>query len=108
MPSPSDAGDFSLVVAEVDAAMIDEAADSLAETFHLDAAVAAQVLKSAPIVFARGLTRNEVKAITNKLVDLSKMGIEWRVTARATGKLPKLNWPVRPQFTAANSAGSKV
>jgi hypothetical protein len=106
MASPSaDAGDFSLVVVEVDAAMIDEAAESLADAFRLEPAVAQQVLRSAPIVFAKGVTRAEVKAISPKLVELSKMGIEWRVTARPTGKLPKLNWPVRPQFTAANSGG---
>jgi len=109
MASPtSDPGEFSLIVAEVDAAMIDEAAGSLSDAFHLDPAVALQVLKSAPIVFVRGLTRHEVKAISPKLVELSKMGIELRVTARPTGKLPKLNWPVRPQFTAANSGGPKI
>jgi len=101
----ADAGEFSLIVAEVDAAMIDEASGSLAESFHLDPAVALQVLRSAPIVFARGLTRHEVKSITPRLVELSKMGIELRVTARSTGKMPKLNWPVRPQFTAGNSGG---
>jgi hypothetical protein len=109
MASPSnDAGDFSLIAVEVDAAIVDEAAESLAEAFRLDPAVAQQILRSAPIVFARGLTKNEIKAITPKLVDLSKMGIEWRVTARPTGKLPKLNWPVRPHFTAGNSGGSKL
>jgi hypothetical protein len=107
--SPSgDPGDFSLIVVEVDAAIVDEAAESLSEAFRLDPAVAQQVLRSAPIVFARGLTKHEIKAITPKLVDLSKMGIEWRVTARPTGKLPKLNWPVRPQFTAGNSGGAAL
>ena len=101
----ADAGEFSLIVAEVDPAMIDEAAESLAESFHLDPAVSLQVLKSAPIVFARGMTRHEVKSISPRLVVLSKMGIELRVTARPTGRMPKLNWPVRPQFTAGNSGG---
>lgn len=105
MASTPDLGEFSLIVAEVDAAMLDEASDSFAEAFHLDPDVARQVLKSAPIVFARGLTRHEVKSITPRLVDLSKMGIELRVTARPTGKMPKLNWPVRPQFTAGDTGG---
>ncbi len=106
--TPADAGEFSLIVAEVDAAMIDEAAESLAEAFHLEHAVAQQVLQSAPIVFARGLTKHEFKAITPKLVTLSKMGIEWRVTARSTGNLRKLNWPIRPQFTAGDTGGPKL
>ena len=106
--TPSDSGDFSLVIVEVDSAMTGEAAESLAEAFHLDPSVAQQVLKSAPIVFVRGLTKHEVKSITRKLIDLSKMGIEFRVTARSTGKLPKLNWPVRPRFTAGGSGGPDV
>lgn len=109
MPStPSDSGEFSLIVVEVDPAMTGEAAESLAEAFHLDSTVAQQVLKSAPIVFARGLTKHEIKSITPKLIDLSKMGIEFRVTARSTGKLPKLNWPVRPHFTAGGSGGPSI
>jgi hypothetical protein len=106
--SPSDSGEFSLIFAEVDAAMIDEAAAKLSEAFHVEPAVAQQVLKCAPIVFARGLTRHEIKSISPRLVELSKFGIELRVTARPTGRLPKLNWPVRPQFTAADSAGPKL
>ena len=103
--TPGEAGEFSLIVAEVDPAMLEEAGESLAEAFHLDPFVAQQVVRSAPIVFARGLTRGEVKSLTPRLVHLSKMGMELRITARPTGKMPKLNWPVRPQFTAGNSGG---
>ncbi|HTF57821.1 MAG TPA: hypothetical protein VK661_11370 [Planctomycetota bacterium] len=109
MPSTApDAGEFSLLIVEADPAMVDEAAESLAEAFHLDPAVAQQVIKAAPIVFARGLTKHEVKAIIPKLVDLSKMGIELRITARPTGQIPSLHWPIRPQFTAANSGGAHM
>lgn len=104
----NDVGEFSLIIAEVDHAMLGEAAESLSEAFRLEDNVAEAVLKSAPIVFARGLTRHEVKSITPKLLHLSKMGIELRVTARPTGKLPKLNWPIRPSFSAGDSAGPKL
>ncbi|HEY3226449.1 MAG TPA: hypothetical protein VGK61_05605 [Planctomycetota bacterium] len=103
-----DAGEFSLLIVEADPAMIDEAAESLAEAFHLDPTVAEQVIKAVPIVFARGLSKHEVKAIVPKLVELSKMGIELRVTARPTGQMPSLHWPIRPQFTAANSGGARM
>src|SRR4026207_2196192 len=70
MASPaSDAGDFSLIVVEVDAAILDEAAGAPSEAFRLDPGVTQQILRSAPIVFARGLTKHEIKAITPKLVD---------------------------------------
>jgi hypothetical protein len=100
-----DEGVFSLLVTEADPAILDEAAGSLADAFHLDPAVALQVVKSAPIVFVRGLSKQEVKSLSPKLTELSKMGIEFRITARPTGKMPKLNWPVRPQFTAGGSGG---
>src|SRR5262245_6198659 len=103
-----DTREFALIVAEVDPAMIEEASESLAEAFRLDPAVAQQVVRSAPIVFARGLSRHEIKAITPKLILLSKMGLELRVTARSTGKMRKLNWPIKPQFTAGDSGGMKV
>jgi hypothetical protein len=101
-------GDFALIVAEVDPAMLAEASESFAVAFRLDPTIAHQVLKSAPIVFARGLSRHEVKSVSPKLLELSKMGIEFRVTVRPTGKLPKLNWPVRPQFTAGDSGRPRV
>jgi len=98
-------GVFSLLVTEADPAILDEAAGSLADAFHLDPIVAQQVVKTAPIVFARGLSKHEVKSLSPKLLELSKMGIEFRITARPTGKMPRLNWPVRPHFTAGGSKG---
>ena len=46
-----------------------------------------------------------MKAISPTLGELSKNGMEFRVTARVAGKLPKVNWPVRPQFTAGGAPG---
>ncbi|HXX93933.1 MAG TPA: hypothetical protein VEN81_09880, partial [Planctomycetota bacterium] len=55
------------------------------------------------IIFAQKLSKTEIKAITPILGEISKAGIEFRVTARVTGKLPKVNWPVRPQFTVGGT-----
>jgi len=101
-------GVFSLLVTEADPAILDEAAGSLADAFHLDPIVAQQVVKSAPIVFIRGLSKHEVRSLSPKLMELSKMGIEFRITARSTGKMPRLNWPVRPHFIAGGSPGPAV
>src|SRR5262245_31653644 len=96
----SEAGDFSLIVVEVESARLTDAAKSFGRAFGLDETIATQICKSAPIIFAQKLTKQEVKAITGTLENLSKLGMEFRVTARVAGKLPKVNWPVRPQFTA--------
>ncbi len=98
-------GEFNLIITEVDAGRIADAAGAFAKSFSLDETLSSQILKSAPIIFATKLTKSEVKAITPKLTELSNQGLEFRVTARVAGKVPKVNWPVRPQFTAAGSGG---
>ena len=100
-----EAGEFSLIVSSVESGTLAEAAKQFAKAFSLDEQIASQICKSAPIIFAQKLTKGEVKAISPVLGDLSKTGIEFRVTARVAAKLPKVNWPVRPQFTAGGSAG---
>ncbi len=101
--SSAEAGEFSLIVTEVESARLAEAARDFALAFSLDDTIAQQICKSAPIIFAQKLTKSEVKAISPTLTELSRSGIEFRVTARMGQKLPKVNWPIRPQFTAGGS-----
>lgn len=101
-----EAGEFSLIITAADPKRLPEAAGLFANAFSLDETIAQQIVKSAPIIFAQKLTKSEVKAVTPKLTELSAHGIEFRVTARVAQKIPKVNWPVRPQFTAAGSAGA--
>jgi len=98
-----EAGEFNLIVVEVESSRIPDAAKAFGRAFNLDDTIATQICKSAPIIFAQKLTKQEVKAITPILGELSKSGLEFRVTARVAGKLPKVNWPVRPQFTAGGA-----
>jgi hypothetical protein len=99
-------GEFSLIVSEVEAAKLADASKQFAQAFGLDETIANQICKSAPIIFAQKLTKAEVKAITPVLSELSKLGLDFRVTARVAAKLPKVNWPVRPQFTVGGSAAA--
>ena len=98
-----EAGDFNLIVVEVESGRIPEAAKAFAKAFNLDEGIANKICGSAPINFAQKLTKQEVKAITPVLGELSKTGVEFRITARLPEKLPKVNWPVRPQFTAGGA-----
>jgi hypothetical protein len=101
----ADAGDFSLIVTSVEADKREDCARRFSKAFGLDETIAQQIVKSAPIIFAQKLTRTEIRAITPALTELSGAGIEFRVTSRVAGKLPKVNWPVRPQFTVAGTTG---
>ena len=100
----ADAGDFSLIVTGVDSEKLTDASQAFAQAFSLDTVIAQQICKSAPIIFAQKLSKAEVKAIAPSLTKLSKGGMEFRVTMRVATKLPKVNWPSRPQFTAGGSA----
>jgi len=90
--------EFHVIVADVDKARLDAAAEAFAAAFGLEASISHQIVKSAPIVFLAGASKAEVKAITPRLIEVSKSGIEFRVTTRSVQKIPKVNWPVRPQF----------
>ncbi len=102
----NEAGEFTLIITEIDGGQLEAAAQEFARVFSLDGPLAVQICRSAPIIFAQKLTKAEVKAITPKLAGLSSKGMEFRVTARVAGKIPKVNWPVRPQFTAGGSGGA--
>ena len=103
MAAGKEVGEFNLIITEGSGS----AAGALAGAFSLDEAIAGQILGAVPIIFVTKLTKSEVKAITPKLVELSKNGIAFRVTAKIPAKVPKVHWPARPQFTAAGS-GSAV
>ncbi len=98
-----EAGDFNLIIVEVESGRIPEAVKAFSKAFSLDEGIATKICSGAPINFAQKLTKQEVKAITPVLGELSKSGIEFRITARLPEKLPKVNWPVRPQFTAGGA-----
>lgn len=106
MSTQVERGEFTLIISEVDANRLDDATRQFARAFSLDEVIAAQILKSAPIIFASDLTKKEVKAVTGVLKEISKTGIEFRVTARLAKKIPKVNWPIRPQFTAGGSGAA--
>lgn len=101
----TEVGEFSLIVTAVESARIPEVAKDFGKAFNLDDTIATQICKSAPIIFAQKLTKSEVKAITPMLGELSRGGMEFRVTARVATRLPKVNWPVRPQFTVGGIPG---
>ena len=96
--------EFNVVVVKADEARSAGIASAFNRILGLDEALAAQVIKSAPIVFLQKASKAEVKALSPRLAELSREGVEFRITARPLGKIPKVNWPIRPQFTVGGSA----
>ena len=74
MATQMDDGNFNLIISGVDSARLDEATQHFAKVFSIEPAMAGQITKSAPLLFATGLSKKEVKSITPTLRKLSKQG----------------------------------
>ncbi len=99
--------EYSIVIESSKDSKIAEATAGFARTFTLESKVAEQILKSAPIIFLSRLTKQDVRILKPKLMDLSGAGIEFRITARPQERIPKVNWPIKPSFGTADG-GSLV
>ncbi|MCC6739300.1 MAG: hypothetical protein IT452_09655 [Planctomycetia bacterium] len=99
--SKSDA-EFSIVIEASKDSKIAEATAGFAKTFTLESKVAEQILKSAPIIFLSRLTKQDIRVLKPKLMELSNAGIEFRITERPQERIPKVNWPIKPSFGTAD------
>jgi hypothetical protein len=94
--------DFTLILVKGDA---ETGAHRFASTFSVEAALAEQICRSAPVILAEGLTKSDVKDYSPKLAELSNSGLEFRITARPSHGLPKVHWPGGQAFSNAGEAG---
>ncbi|MEK7465845.1 MAG: hypothetical protein AAB074_00400 [Planctomycetota bacterium] len=94
--------EFSIVIEASKDSKIAEATSGFAKMFTLETKVAEQILKSAPIIFLSRLTKQDVRILKPKMMDLSNAGIEFRITARPQDRIPKVNWPIKPSFGTAD------
>lgn len=97
---------FSVVLVEVPPEGQAEIATSLGEAFHLQPEAAKQILSTAPVILFRDLAKPEVRALKPKLIEISKRGVEFRITPRPADTLPSVNWPTKPGF--AQSGGGEL
>lgn len=99
----ADQAPYTVIIEKVDAGRIDEAASSLRKTLGMETEMARTILQSLPLIFIRNLTKADVKGVAPALMEISKSGVEFRITTK-TAKLPKLNWPLKPHFLSSNDA----
>jgi hypothetical protein len=100
----AETGDFNLVVLRVESDRLSDAASSLASAFSIDETLAEQVCRSAPVVLAEALSKAELKEISPVLADVSKSGVEFRVTCRPVSRLPKCTLPPGAKYSRAAEA----
>jgi len=80
----------------------ESAVTEFARYFNLDSEVAQQILKSSPIIFLANVSRKDLKALKNRLVELSsKVGIEFTVSSNVSPAIPRVVWPTPPHYLEA-------
>ena len=94
--------EYSIVIEASKDSKIAEATSGFAKMFTLESKVAEQILKSAPIIFLSRLTKQDVRILKPKMIELSNAGIEFRITSRPQDRIPKVNWPIKPSFGTAD------
>lgn len=100
-PDPKKApADFNVVLSAADAARFEESVPEFAQAFGIEPETAAQIVKGCPILFLPQITKSDVRAIKERLLTLSKLGLEFRVTTKPAPGMPRVVWAHEPQFTA--------
>lgn len=102
----AEAAEFTLILTRVDDGVGPDVSQTMVEKLSLEAR-AEQLAASAPLILRRDLTKADVKQLTPVLKELSQSGLEFRVTARDTQSLPRLeSGPEGPVFQMGNRAFS--
>jgi hypothetical protein len=89
---------YHIMISRVDETQFDNAAGQFSKLFNITPESAGQILKSIPVVFLSNLARNDIKTIKPKLVDLSKLGIEFTISPQLSQSIPKVIWPTQPHY----------
>jgi hypothetical protein len=101
-------GETALIVVSVTPGSEEAAAGRLAEELSVDPEVMLKAVQSAPILLIGGLTKEEVRSLTPRLQKASQIGIEFRLTQRQPNSLPRVDWPVRPNFALPRTSVDRV
>ncbi|MBI5779697.1 MAG: hypothetical protein HZA49_09625 [Planctomycetes bacterium] len=76
--------------------------EQFADSFSLEIEPAEQILRSAPIVLLTGLNKDTLKILKDRLVNLSKAGIEFMISTRLSPTIPRVVWPSKmPNYAVA-------
>ncbi|MBI3099672.1 MAG: hypothetical protein HYY93_15795 [Planctomycetes bacterium] len=89
---------YDVIVTVADGPRIDEASGVFARSFSISPESAGQVLKCAPIIFLSGIKRSEIRTIKSALYEVSKYGVEFKLTSKPSPAIPRVVWPTKPNI----------
>lgn len=94
----------NLIIMRVSEHNLPSVAEQFAEAFSLEIEPAEQILRSTPIVFLTGLNKDTLKILKDRLVNLSKIGVEFMISTRLSPTIPRVIWPGKmPNYATAPS-----
>ena len=94
----------NLIIMRVSEHNLPAVAEQFAEAFSLEMEPAEQILRSTPIVFLTSLNKETIKILKDRLVTLSKIGVEFMISTRLSPTIPRVIWPGKmPNYAAAPS-----
>ena len=94
----------NLIIMRVSEHNLPAVAEQFADAFSLEIEPAEQILRSTPIVFLAGLNKSTLKVLKDRLVSLSKIGVEFMISTRLSPTIPRVIWPGKmPNYAAAPS-----
>lgn len=92
---------YYIIIKTVDESKLAQSIPVFAQHFLVDPAVAEQIFKSAPIVFLAEISRREFKTIKPRLLEVSKLGIEFMVTTKSPSTVSRVLWSSKPYYAEA-------
>lgn len=93
------ANTYNLIIRHVDDSGSPEVINAFAKAFSLPLDASKNILSSCPIIFTRDLSKSDYKAILRTLIELSKLGIEFKVTSNP-GDISEVKWAQKPAIAS--------
>jgi len=98
----------NLIIMRVSEHNLPSVIEQFADAFSLEIEPAEQILRSTPIVFLTGLHKNTLKILKDRLVNLSKAGVEFMISTRLSPTIPRVIWPGKMPNYAASPSGELI
>jgi len=89
---------YHIIISGINEATLPQSVKELARSFNFPNNFAEKILTTLPIVFLSNLPRNEIKNLKQKLLKLSKSGIEFTITSSLSPDIAGVIWPVPPNY----------
>ncbi|MBI4614531.1 MAG: hypothetical protein HY720_13045 [Planctomycetes bacterium] len=91
--SAQEVGEFNIVLSQVKGGVDRKrASQDMSRTFAVEESSVRSAIDRAPIVLFDGVTREQVEEMKERLVHLSKLGLDFKITKKLANDIPRAGW----------------